>query len=172
MYAGRGSSVYAGRGLYAADGRGHMCMSDEGDMCTSDFGHICVSDEADSGDICMADSGDMCMADSDDICMADMAIVCRTRLRSDHQLESRYNTSLGKTYDATVIGIKDFGAWVNIRVIPSARGHFIHATRIGSPHRYLTSVAEEVHIGQTIKAKVVGIDEKNRLQLERVFDSA
>mmetsp|Transcript_33433 Transcript_33433/g.53761 ORF Transcript_33433/g.53761 Transcript_33433/m.53761 type:complete len:459 (-) Transcript_33433:156-1532(-) len=100
------------------------------------------------------------------------AIVCRTRLRSDHQLESRYNTSLGKTYDATVIGIKDFGAWVNIRVIPSARGHFIHATRIGSPHRYLTSVAEEVHIGQTIKAKVVGIDEKNRLQLERVFDSA
>lgn len=67
---------------------------------------------------------------------------------------------VGKIYTGTVVGIKDFGAFINI--LPGTDG-MLHISQIVEGRR-LKSVEEVLHMGDTVKVKLVSI-EKGKLSL-------
>ena len=67
---------------------------------------------------------------------------------------------VGKVYTGTVVGIKDFGAFVNI--LPGVDG-MLHISKIAN-HR-ISSVEDALSMGQQVNVKLTMIDDKGRLAL-------
>ena len=67
---------------------------------------------------------------------------------------------VGKVYTGTVVGIKDFGAFVNI--LPGVDG-MLHISKIAN-HR-VQNVSDELSMGQQVNVKLTMIDDKGRLAL-------
>ena len=61
---------------------------------------------------------------------------------------------VGKVYEGTVVAIKDFGAFVNI--LPGVDG-MLHISQITDKRR-LKKVEEVLHMGDTVKVRLVAID--------------
>ncbi len=69
---------------------------------------------------------------------------------------------IGKIYNGKVTSIKDFGAF--IEVIPGQDG-LCHISELSD--RFLKSVGEEVKLGQSVRVKVIAIDDQGRIKLSR-----
>lgn len=67
---------------------------------------------------------------------------------------------VGKIYEGKVVGIKDFGAFVNI--MPGIDG-MLHISKISD--KRIEKVTDVLHEGQMVKVKLTGIDERGRLSL-------
>ncbi len=67
---------------------------------------------------------------------------------------------VGKIYTGKVVGIKDFGAFVNI--LPGIDG-MVHISQISEQR--LAKVSDAVKIGQEVKVLLTGIDERGKLSL-------
>ncbi len=67
---------------------------------------------------------------------------------------------VGKIYTGTVVGIKDFGAFVNI--LPGIDG-MLHISQIAD--RRLDKVTDVLHEGQAVKVKLTAIDDRGKLSL-------
>ena len=69
---------------------------------------------------------------------------------------------IGRTYDGTVRGIKDFGAFVEI--IPGTEG-LCHISELDEG--YVSKVTDVVRMGDRIAVKVIGIDDSGKIRLSR-----
>lgn len=69
---------------------------------------------------------------------------------------------VGKIYTGTVSSVKDFGAF--IEVVPGQDG-LCHISELDN--EYVRSVDEVVKIGETVKVKVIAIDDQGRIKLSR-----
>lgn len=67
---------------------------------------------------------------------------------------------VGKIYTGKVVGIKDFGAFVNIL---SGTDGMLHISQISD--KRLTSVDEVLKMGQVVKVKLTAIDDRGKLSL-------
>ncbi len=67
---------------------------------------------------------------------------------------------VGRVYEGTVVGIKDFGAFVTI--LPGVDG-MLHISQLSD--KRVDKVTDVLHMGQTVKVKLQAIDEKGRLSL-------
>ncbi len=67
---------------------------------------------------------------------------------------------VGKIYDGKVVTIKDFGAFVNI--LPGVDG-MLHVSQISD--KRINKVEDVLKVGQTVRVRLVAIDDKGRLSL-------
>lgn len=67
---------------------------------------------------------------------------------------------VGSIVEGKVTGITKFGAFVSL---PGGRSGLVHISEIASS--YVSEVSDFLQVGQTVKVKVVGIDEQNRINL-------
>lgn len=67
---------------------------------------------------------------------------------------------VGKTYEGTVVTIKDFGAFVNI--LPGVDG-MLHISQLSD--KRVANVTDVLSMGQKVKVKLTAIDDKGRLSL-------
>lgn len=67
---------------------------------------------------------------------------------------------VGKTYEGTVVSIKDFGAFVNI--MPGIDG-MVHISQLSDQR--VEKVTDVLKEGQKVRVKLTGIDERGRLSL-------
>ena len=67
---------------------------------------------------------------------------------------------VGKVYTGTVVGLKDFGAFINI--LPGVDG-MLHVSKIAE--RRISSPDEVLKVGQKVRVKLTLIDDKGRLCL-------
>ena len=67
---------------------------------------------------------------------------------------------VGRVYTGTVVGLKDFGAFINI--LPGVDG-MLHVSKIAE--RRVSSPDEGLKIGQKVRVKLMLIDDKGRLSL-------
>jgi polyribonucleotide nucleotidyltransferase len=72
------------------------------------------------------------------------------------------DVKIGKIYNGKVTSIKDFGAF--IEVIPGQDG-LCHISELAD--RFLKTVTEEVKMGQSVRVKVIAIDDQGRIKLSR-----
>ena len=72
------------------------------------------------------------------------------------------DVKIGKIYTGKVTSIKDFGAF--IEVIPGQDG-LCHISELAD--RFLKTVTEEVKLGQSVRVKVIAIDDQGRIKLSR-----
>ena len=70
------------------------------------------------------------------------------------------SSEVGKVYTGTVVGLKDFGAFINI--LPGVDG-MLHVSKIAE--RRVSSPDEVLKIGQKVRVKLMLIDDKGRLSL-------
>ena len=69
---------------------------------------------------------------------------------------------IGKIYSGKVVGIKDFGAFVEL--VPGTDG-LCHVSELDE--NYVTKVADVCKLGDIIKVKVINVDEHGRVKLSR-----
>jgi polyribonucleotide nucleotidyltransferase len=69
---------------------------------------------------------------------------------------------IGKIYQGTVKGIKDFGAFVEI--LPGKEG-LLHISEI--EHRKIDKVSDVLKMGDKVEVKLMGVDEMGKLKLSR-----
>ena len=67
---------------------------------------------------------------------------------------------VGRIYEGKVVSIKDFGAFVNI--LPGTDG-MVHISQLSDTR--VEKVEDVLSMGQIVKVKLTGIDEKGRLSL-------
>ena len=67
---------------------------------------------------------------------------------------------VGKVYTGTVVGLKDFGAFINI--LPGVDG-MLHVSKIAE--RRISSLDKVLKVGQKVRVKLTLIDDKGRLSL-------
>lgn len=67
---------------------------------------------------------------------------------------------VGRVYEGKVVGIKDFGAFINI--MPGIDG-MVHISQLSDER--VEKVTDVLNEGQVVKAKLTGIDERGRLSL-------
>jgi len=67
---------------------------------------------------------------------------------------------VGAVLDGKVTGITKFGAFVSF---PSGKSGLVHISEIAYP--YVQNVSDHLAEGQTVKVKVIGIDENGRINL-------
>jgi polyribonucleotide nucleotidyltransferase len=67
---------------------------------------------------------------------------------------------IGQVYEGTVIKITDFGAFVNL--IPNRDG-LLHISQIA--HERVNAVSDHLKEGQTVRVKVLEIDDRGRVKL-------
>ncbi|MBR0460758.1 polyribonucleotide nucleotidyltransferase [Candidatus Saccharibacteria bacterium] len=67
---------------------------------------------------------------------------------------------VGKIYEGKVVSIKDFGAFVNI--LPGTDG-MLHVSQISD--KRINKVEDVLKVGQTVRVRLVAIDDKGRLSL-------
>ncbi len=72
------------------------------------------------------------------------------------------DVKIGKIYTGKVTSIKDFGAF--IEVIPGQDG-LCHISELSD--KFVKSVNDEVKMGQTVRVKVISIDDQGRVKLSR-----
>ncbi|MFN0137925.1 MAG: polyribonucleotide nucleotidyltransferase [Phycisphaerae bacterium] len=70
--------------------------------------------------------------------------------------------AVGRVYEGKVISIKDFGAFVEIT---EGQDGLCHISELDDA--YVKSVTDVVHIGDTVKVKVIAIDDQGRVKLSR-----
>ena len=70
---------------------------------------------------------------------------------------------VGKIYEGKVVGIKDFGAFVNI--LPGIGG-MVHISKLAE--RRVEKVTDVVKEGQTVRVKITGIDERGKINLTMI----
>ena len=69
---------------------------------------------------------------------------------------------VGRIYDGTVTSVKDFGAFVEI--LPGKDG-LCHISELAD--EYVVSVGDVCRVGDTMKVKVIAVDEQDRVKLSR-----
>ena len=69
---------------------------------------------------------------------------------------------IGTIYDGKVVSIKEFGAFVELA--PGTDG-MVHISELA--HGYVKSVTEVVKLGDSIKVKVINVDDTGRIKLSR-----
>jgi polyribonucleotide nucleotidyltransferase len=69
---------------------------------------------------------------------------------------------VGRIYTGKVVSIKDFGAFVEL--VPGQDG-LVHVSELDE--KYVKNVNEVVKLGDTIKVKVISIDDQGRVKLSR-----
>jgi len=69
---------------------------------------------------------------------------------------------VGRIYTGTVVSIKDFGAFIEI--LPGTDG-MCHVSELSD--KYVKNVADAVKMGDTIRVKVISIDDTGRIKLSR-----
>ncbi len=67
---------------------------------------------------------------------------------------------VGTVLEGKVTGITKFGAFVSF---PSGKSGLVHISEIAYP--YVQNVSDHLSDGQTVKVKVIGIDENGRINL-------
>ena len=67
---------------------------------------------------------------------------------------------VGKIYEGKVVSIKDFGAFVNIM---TGIDGMVHISQLSS--KRVKQVSDVIKEGQTVRVKIVGIDERGRISL-------
>ena len=70
---------------------------------------------------------------------------------------------VGKIYEGRVVGIKDFGAFVNI--LPGVDG-MVHISKLAEGR--VNKVTDVVKEGQTVRVKIAGIDERGKINLTMI----
>ena len=70
---------------------------------------------------------------------------------------------VGKIYEGRVVSIKDFGAFVNI--LPGVDG-MVHISKLAEGR--VNKVTDVVKEGQTVRAKIAGIDERGKINLTMI----
>ncbi|MHC4600792.1 MAG: polyribonucleotide nucleotidyltransferase, partial [Planctomycetota bacterium] len=74
---------------------------------------------------------------------------------------------IGETYEGKVTSIKDFGAFVEI--LPGTEG-LVHISEMGAD--YVASVRDVVNEGETVKVKVINIDDAGKVKLTMRLDES
>jgi polyribonucleotide nucleotidyltransferase len=69
---------------------------------------------------------------------------------------------VGRIYTGTVVSIKDFGAFIEI--LPGTDG-MCHVSELSD--KYVKNVADVVKMGDTVRVKVISIDDTGRIKLSR-----
>ena len=69
---------------------------------------------------------------------------------------------VGTVYDGKVVSVKDFGAFIEL--VPGTDG-MCHISELA--HGYVKTVTDVVKIGDTVKVKVINIDDNGRIKLSR-----
>jgi polyribonucleotide nucleotidyltransferase len=69
---------------------------------------------------------------------------------------------IGKIYEGKVVGIKDFGAFIEI--VPGTDG-LCHVSELAP--RFVDRVEDEVSMGEVVRVKCINIDDKGRIKLSR-----
>ncbi len=72
------------------------------------------------------------------------------------------SVQVGRIYDGRVTSVKDFGAFVEI--LPGKDG-LCHISELSDD--YVSSVADICNVGDTMKVKVIAVDEQDRVKLSR-----
>ena len=67
---------------------------------------------------------------------------------------------IGKTYEGEVVRVENFGAFV--KILPNKDG-LVHVSELS--HSYVENAHQEVKLGDKVKVKVLGIDERGRINL-------
>jgi general stress protein 13 len=68
---------------------------------------------------------------------------------------------VGQIIEGTITGVKPFGAFVALDSTTQGLVHISHIT-----HGYLENIEEAVHVGDTVKVKILSIDgEKGKISL-------
>jgi polyribonucleotide nucleotidyltransferase len=67
---------------------------------------------------------------------------------------------VGKVYSGKVVGVKDFGAFIEI--LPGQEG-MCHISELAN--RYVASVTDVCKLGDMVRAKVINIDDQGRVKL-------
>ena len=70
---------------------------------------------------------------------------------------------VGKIYEGRVVSIKDFGAFVNI--LPGVDG-MVHISKLAEGR--VAKVTDVVKEGQIVRVKIVGIDERGKINLTMI----
>lgn len=68
--------------------------------------------------------------------------------------------SIGDIYEGTVTGITNFGAFVSL---PEGKSGMVHISEVSNV--YVKDINEFVKDGQSVKVKVIAIDEKGKISL-------
>lgn len=68
--------------------------------------------------------------------------------------------AVGSVVEGKVTGITKFGAFVSL---PEGRSGLVHISEIS--YTYVNDVKDHLQEGQTVKVKVIGVDENNRINL-------
>ncbi len=76
--------------------------------------------------------------------------------------EITIEAEVGKTYTGKVVRIEDYGAFIEI--LPNIVG-LLHISEIA--HHRIRNVRDELRIGQTVRVKVISIDEDNKIRLSK-----
>lgn len=76
--------------------------------------------------------------------------------------EITVEAEVGKTYTGKVVRIEDYGAFVEI--LPNIVG-LLHISEIS--HRRIRNIRDVLKIGQTVRVKVLSIDEDNKIRLSK-----
>jgi polyribonucleotide nucleotidyltransferase len=69
---------------------------------------------------------------------------------------------VGRIYTGTVVSVKDFGAFIEI--LPGTDG-MCHVSELSD--KYVKNVADAVKMGDTVRVKVISIDDTGRIKLSR-----
>jgi len=68
--------------------------------------------------------------------------------------------AIGQIYDGKVTGITKFGAFVSL---PTGQSGMVHISEVA--HAYVSDINEYLKQGQEVKVKVIGIDDRGRINL-------
>ncbi|MBP7841201.1 S1 RNA-binding domain-containing protein [Patescibacteria group bacterium] len=77
--------------------------------------------------------------------------------------EITVDLEVGAVYDGTVTRIEDYGMFI---ALPKKKSGMLHISKLGQ--RYEEPLTKFFKIGDTFKVKLTGIDEKGRINLEKV----
>jgi len=110
--------------------------------------------EADTGARIEVEDDGTVTVSSVDVAAAEKAVAAIEALTAEAQV--------GKTYTGTVVSIKDFGAFVEI--MPGQDG-MCHVSELSD--KYVKNVSDVVKMGDTVRVKVISIDDTGRIKLSR-----
>jgi len=110
--------------------------------------------EADTGARIEVEDDGTVTVSSVDVAAAEKAVAAIESLTAEAQV--------GKTYTGTVVSIKDFGAFIEI--LPGQDG-MCHVSELSD--KYVKNVSDVVKMGDTVRVKVISIDDTGRIKLSR-----